>query len=57
MMCGDDDIGSIFYMVTTKTCHLPVEIMAFITARPWNTTLDEVYLDFSYNFNMSLNLD
>jgi len=56
-MCGDDDVESIFYMGMTKACHLPVEIMAFITARQNNAIPDEVYFDFSNNFNMSLNLD
>jgi len=56
-MCGDDDVESIFYMGTTKACHLPVEIMAFITARHRNAIPDEVYFEFSNNFNMSLNLD
>jgi len=26
-MCGDDGVESIFYMGTTKACHIPVEIM------------------------------
>jgi len=56
-MCGDDDVESIFYLGTTKACHLLVGIMAFITARHNNAILDEVYFDFSNNFNMSLNLD
>ena len=56
-MCGDDDVESIFYMGTTKACHLPVEIMTFITARHKNAIPDEVYFEFSNNFNMSLNLD
>jgi len=56
-LCRDDDVESIFYMRTTKTCHLPVEIMTFITARHRNAIHDEVYFEFSNNFNMSLNLD
>jgi len=57
MMCGYDDVESIFYMGMTKACHLPVEIMTFITARQNNAISDEVYFDFFNNFNMSLNLD
>jgi len=56
-MCGDDDVESIFYMGTTKACHLPIEIMAFITTGHNNAIPDEVYFDFSNNFNMSFNLD
>jgi len=44
-------------MGMTRACHLPVEIMAFITTRHWNVTLDDVYFKFSNNLNMSLNLD
>jgi len=44
-------------MGTTKSYHLPVEIMAFITARHRNAISDEVYFEFSNNFYMSLNLD
>jgi len=57
MMCGDDDVESIFYMGMTRACHLPVDIMTFITTRHLNTTPDDVYFEFSNNFNMSLNLD
>ena len=56
-MCGDDDVESIFYMGTTKACHLPVEIMTFITTKHRSAIPDEVYFEFSNNFNMSLNLD
>jgi len=54
MMCGDDDIESIFYMGTTKACHLPIEIMTFITARHQNATLVnfcfiDVYASFNFN--------
>jgi len=56
-MCGDDDVESIFYMGMTRACHLPVDIMTFITTRHLNTTPDDVYFEFSNNFNMSLNLD
>jgi len=57
MMCVDDDVESIFYMATTKAVHLSVEIMTFVTARHQNAAPDEVYFDFSNNFNRSLNLD
>jgi len=56
-MCGDDDVESIFYMGTTKACHLPVKIMTFITTKHRSAIPDEVYFEFSNNFNMSLNLD
>jgi len=57
MMIGDDNVESIFYMGITKVCHLPVEIMAFSTTRHQNATLDDVYFEFSNNFNMFFNLD
>jgi len=56
-MCEDDDVESIFYMGMTKACHLPVDIMTFITARHKIAIPDEVYFEYSNNFNMSLNLD